>query len=195
MYKSLNDTSGTYIPSIPSWEVPTLKGTLLIGLGHKARHGKDSVGRMLKGIFQAVDYNAQVYSFAEALYTLCRDEYGMEEKDAPLLQRIGVQERKRDENVWVRKCFETIQATRPRIAIITDCRFPNEYAHIKQQGGLIYNVRRFNHDGSLFVDPSRPADHISETALDNFPFDGVIEGSSVTDLVPQVLALAARILA
>ncbi len=176
--------------------VPLLQpGTLLIGLGHKARHGKDSVGRMLKDIFQAVGYNAHVYSFSEALYILCRDEYGMEGKDAPLLQRIGVQEREKDVDVWVRKCFETIKATKPRIAIITDCRFPNEYHHIKAQGGLVYNVRRFNQDGSLFVDPSRPADHISETALDNFPFDGTMEGRTVNDLVPQVLALAARILA
>ena len=149
-----------------------LSDTLVIGLGHKARHGKDSVARIL---IDAFPRPVQRFSFADDLYAICRVLHGMTVKDAPLLQRVGVAFRERDPETWVR-CVDTkIREARPRVAVITDVRFPNELAFIRALGGVCWKVRRVLADGSEFVDPSRPATHISETALDGAVWDRVLE--------------------
>jgi hypothetical protein len=61
------------------------------------------------------------------------------------------------------------------LVLITDCRFLNEAALIKKLGGYTVNVTRLNEDGSLFADPTRPATHVSETALDGYNWDFYIK--------------------
>lgn len=59
--------------------------------------------------------------------------------------------------------------------IITDCRFPNEFRSIKDEGGVIIRIER---DGVKPVNA-----HPSETALDSFEFDFEIENNgSLEDL-------------
>lgn len=154
--------SGTFAP---------IPGTLVIGLGHRARHGKDSAARILMQAIKGV----QRFSFADDLYAICRVLYGMTEKDAPLLQRVGVEFREKDPDVWVRSVYAKMLAERPRVAVITDVRFPNELALVKGMGGVCWKIERRLLDGSVFVDASRPATHISETALSGAPWDRVIE--------------------
>jgi hypothetical protein len=146
-----------------------IEGTLVIGLGHRARHGKDTAAQIL-----GAKYGARRFSFADDLYAVCRVLHGMTGKDAPLLQRVGVEMRTRDENVWIRSVYSKILADRPSVAVITDVRFPNEFAFVKALGGVCWKVERRMPDGSLFVDPSRPATHISETALEGAAWDRVL---------------------
>lgn len=149
----------------------TIPGTLVIGLGHKARHGKDSAARILMERFPRA---VQRFSFADDLYAVCRVLHGMTAKDAPLLQRVGVEFREKDENTWVRSVDTKIREARPRVAVITDVRFPNEFAYVKAMGGVCWKVERRLPDGTLFVDPSRPSTHISETALNHAAWDRVL---------------------
>lgn len=147
-----------------------IPGTVVIGFGHKARHGKDSAARMLRETFAGV----KRFSFADDLYAVCRVLHGMTTKDAPLLQRVGVEYRERDEQVWIRAVYAKLLAAPPRVAVITDVRFPNEFDFIKALGGVCWKVERRLSTGELFVDPSRSAAHVSETALDDAPWDRVI---------------------
>lgn len=83
--------------------------------------------------------------------------------------------RRMDTNVWVRSTINKILREKPELAIITDCRFPNEVDSIKQIDGKVIRLTR-----SPFE-----SDHISETILDkeNYDwsnFDYVIDNQNVS---------------
>jgi len=70
--------------------------------------------------------------------------------------------RKMYNDVWVHALIRQIQHEQPLLAIITDCRFPNEVEGIQNVGGRIIKLTRF-------VDNEDK--HLSETALDKDNFD------------------------
>lgn len=83
--------------------------------------------------------------------------------------------RKIKHNIWADATIKKINEEKPSIALIADCRFPNEVEAIKKAGGLVIKLTRnpFN------------SDHASETALDqknyNFHnFDTVIFNHNLT---------------
>lgn len=63
--------------------------------------------------------------------------------------------------------------------IITDVRFPNEFKNIKDRGGIVIRVNR-DYQNPLMPDISID-EHPSETALDDYTFDYVIENDSSID--------------
>ena len=65
-------------------------------------------------------------------------------------------------NVWVDATIRKIKEESPELAIICDCRFPNEVDGIKKAGGK--TIRLTRNDES-------PDVHESETALDKDNFD------------------------
>jgi hypothetical protein len=148
---------------------------IVVGLGHRARHGKNTVAKTLvtEAITQGI--YAKEYGFADALRAYCRVHYGMRKKDAPLLQRVGTDEfRAADPNIWVRVLMDTIEEQSPDMAVITDVRFPNEAEVVKSLGGIVVNVRRITDSNELYVAADRDPFHPSECALDNYSFDWTI---------------------
>jgi hypothetical protein len=176
---------------------------LLLAFGHKARQGKDTAGQ---GVFDYYEKKRQlalrhglrvipsvgIYRFAEALYEEARRDYGMTEKDAPLLQRIGSERRAQDPEYWVKKVFEKIAYDKPHIAVITDCRYQNEVAAVKKFGGYTVKVERLNENGTLYLATDRPANHQSEIDLDNYNFDYYIRAKTgqVAWVEQQAITLA-----
>jgi hypothetical protein len=145
-----------------------IPGVTVLGLGHKARHGKDTAGAAIVSAIAG----AKRYAFADDLYAVARVIYGMTTKNAPLLQQIGEDYRNvYDQDIWVRSVYSKLLEEKPRLAVITDVRYPSEFDFVKKLGGATVDVIRFRGDGSEFVDPSRPADHYSEIALDKAPWD------------------------
>ena len=65
-------------------------------------------------------------------------------------------------NIWADATIRKIQQEKPALAIICDCRFPNEVAAVKSAGGKTIRLTR-NEDSSDA--------HESETALDKDNFD------------------------
>jgi hypothetical protein len=159
-----------------------IPGTFVLGVSGKARHGKDTFARAL--LEQRPDL-VQRFAFADALKTFCRVRHGMTRKDAPLLQRIGVLERATDLEVWIRAVYWAIEEARPTIAVITDLRFENEAALVKALGGMLVRVRRWNADGSPYVDPSRDPNHPSETNLDGYQGWNLVVDASDTATVQR----------
>ena len=148
-----------------------INGVTVIGIGHKARHGKDTAARILQEQFPGL---VRRFAFADDLYAVCRVMHGMSEKDGSLLQRVGIEHRERDADVWIRSVHSKIADARPYVAVITDVRFPNEMAFVRALGGKCWKVERRLIDGSVYVDPSRTATHVSETAVDGEAWDRVI---------------------
>lgn len=147
---------------------------LLIGLGNKARHGKDLTAQAIKDYAYSMSLpEVRIYKFAEALYEECRRDHGMMEKDAPLLQRIGTERRVQNPNHWIERVAFKMSGFKG-IGLLTDVRYQNEAAWVKSQGGVLINVTRLNEDGTPFVAPDRPADHLSEIDLDDYNWDGYV---------------------
>lgn len=170
-------------------------GVRVLGLGHRARHGKDTTARLLARLSNG---DCVRYSFADDIYAVCRALHGMTTKDAPLLQRVGVEMRERDPEVWIRAVYTKIQQDQPKVAVITDVRFPNEADFVRGMGGLMVRVSRFDEDGRPFVAPDRDPDHITEMALaDDAWWDETITNVSGRegDFVREVESFYARRLA
>ncbi len=148
----------------------------VLGLGHKARHGKDYLGKTIVQHCAARGLYAKTYGFADALRAYWRVAFGMREKDAPLLQIVGTDIfRKRNPDIWVRVLEDTIREQESDVAIVTDMRFPNEMRMIMDAfGGKTIKVTRLNTDGTPYVAQDRDPNHPSETALDGVAFDRTV---------------------
>jgi hypothetical protein len=80
--------------------------------------------------------------------------------------------RKMSNNVWVDATIKKIKEEGSALALIADCRFPNEVEGIQKAGGKVVRLTRA---------PFKEDTHISETALDNYTsFDAVLENSQMS---------------
>lgn len=147
----------------------------VLGLGHRARHGKDSVAREIVRQCAAQGIYAKQYAFADALKAYCRVAFGMREKDARLLQYVGTDIfRERQPDIWVRVLIDTIREQAPDVALVTDMRFPNEADAIISLGGFTMKVERYTPGGDLWVAEDRDPNHPSEIALTDYRFDETV---------------------
>ena len=166
---------------------------LVIGLGHRARQGKNFVANFMR----AQQPDMRLYAFADELKLYCKEHHdellprwqlASQTKQVPackedpiygytkILQWYGTDvARKQDPDTWVKALAARLEVDEPEVAIITDVRFPNEAQFIKEKGGYMVNVRRLLADGSQFVDTSRDPNHPSEIALDDYEYDFIIE--------------------
>lgn len=107
------------------------------------------------------------------------DQYGWDGyKESPfgteireLLQRLGTEAGRQvlGENVWVDAAFN-VEADK---IVVSDCRFPNEAQAVKDRGGVVTRITRYN------VGPANQ--HPSETSLDDWPFDYQIQNNSTLE--------------
>ena len=136
---------------------------------------------IISQVFEKLAPYIKIYNFADVLKRdICMNILGLtydqcygsdEEKNAPtnlqldgkclsardILQYIGTDVfRKIKPDVWVEATITKIKKDKPELAIITDCRFPNEVDIVKNNNGKILRLSRDLHH----------SDHISETILD-----------------------------
>lgn len=79
-----------------------------------------------------------------------------------LLQKLGTDVfRKIKHDIWSSALLKQIQQENKDLALIADCRFPNEVVAIKDAGGIVIKLDRNVHDSM----------HESETALSKEIFD------------------------
>jgi hypothetical protein len=140
----------------------------------------------LQKTYGVLDKIIKIYNFADILKkNICMDILGLsyeqcygtdEQKNditnlrinnelassREMMQYIGTDIfRKIKPDVWVDATIRQIMKENPKVAIITDCRFPNEVECIKNSGGKVIRLDRnpFN------------SDHLSETILDQNNYD------------------------
>lgn len=134
-----------------------------VGIGHKARQGKDWLAAELRN---RLPHDVGIYPIAAPVKHLARF-LGMQEKNPPFLQRLCDALRTLDEGYALNKVIAQIQDDKPAIAVFPDVRFKNEARWIKEQGGLVYRIRRL-WDGEIFRASDRDPTHVSETELDTY---------------------------
>lgn len=156
-------------------------------------------------VFEKLDPIVRIYNFADPLKQLCVDILGLErhqcygtddEKNEKVdcywnekqltgrevLQIVGTDWfRTMQNDVWAGATIRRIKKDKPNLAIITDCRFPNEVQAIKNAGGKVLRLSRNPHN----------SEHISETILDKDSydwsnFDYCIDNTSM-DLLDQLV--------
>lgn len=154
----------------------------LIGLSGYAQSGKDTAADALK------EYGYERVAFADvlrsAVYALnplmpdgrrvqdIVDEMGWDSAKVnftevrTLLQKMGTEVGRNllGENVWVDTALNGLDPDGKYV--VTDCRFPNEAAAIRERGGIVFRIAR--------AGVTKANDHPSETSLDNYAFDGII---------------------
>lgn len=162
---------------------------MILAFGHKARQGKDTAGEAVVEYYnqrrdkimaftenwgpklERLYPEAKLFKFADALYKVCREEYGMTEKDAPLLQRVGEGRRVLyGLNYWIDQLGPQIAAFKG-IAVITDVRYTNEADWVNKQGGHCINVRRLNENSIPYYTNDRDPNFISEIQLDMYNYE------------------------
>lgn len=81
--------------------------------------------------------------------------------------------------------------------IITDCRFPNEAQAIVERDGILIRVNRYTYEDNLYdIGASNilPKKHPSETSLDNWKFDYIIENNgTIEELTERVREILTKI--
>jgi hypothetical protein len=162
-------------------DLPSLPSTILIGVGNKARHGKDTFASMLVDAFRMARVDARRFGHADAVYAVARMTKGMGAKDPKVLQDTGMEIRKKDPYLTIRTMRWAIHDVAPAVAVIPDTRFINEAEAVKAEHGFLVRVVRYRADGTMHIDPSRPADHPSEVELDGYEWDSVIENHEGPD--------------
>lgn len=152
---------------------------LIVGLGHKSRVGKDTVGDYLHNVagFHQASFAANLYTIVEEIQRVLGRPMV---KDPELLQRCGMMLREHyGEDVFVDRLFENLPAS-GRI-VITDVRFKNEFARVQSENGLMIDISRA--DRLIDRDPN----HISEVDLDGANWDYVVENNgSISELCDVV---------
>jgi hypothetical protein len=174
-----------------------------IGLSGYARSGKDTVAGIL------IDEGWKRFAFADKLklavlrldpiienvngrYTVSTaiKDFGPEKTKElfpeyrRLLQVMGT-EVGRDmfgDNFWVDQALREVQDD--DLAVFTDCRFPNEAQAIKDRGGVVWRVER---PGFGPING-----HASETSLDDWDFDGIIQNNGTLDDLTYKVGIYSR---
>jgi hypothetical protein len=143
--------------------------TKIIAFAGRKQSGKTTSAEYVKAFVEQQNKNAtcKIYSFADPLkqdicmnildltYEQC---YGSDEEKNTLtdlfwenkqltareaMEIIGTNIfRSLKNNVWVSSTINKIKKEKPTIAIIADCRFPNEVASIKAENGKVLRLTR-----------------------------------------------------
>jgi hypothetical protein len=190
---------------------------ILVGIGHEHRSGKDTVAQFLVENFgfTRVGFADALYEECRNLliavvprekrlghfdrpYMLeapdCDGDagkgfayMGMTEKDPLLLQWWGTNVRRsQNPDYWIDRVASKLSTLPSETRVVLpDTRFPNEAEFIRARGGLLWKVARPNRP----ID--RPVDHPSETALQDYSWDEVIQNDgTLDDLQIRVRTLA-----
>lgn len=121
---------------------------LIIGIGSKARIGKDYAAKELAKI-----YSLERVAFADELKKDLAEIFAKsginyweletnpieKEKVRPLLVEYGCTMRKFDADIWVKRAFAAAKFDK-EIVFVTDVRFPNEADYIKKLGGVFIDI-------------------------------------------------------
>jgi len=189
---------------------------LLIGIGNKARNGKDTAANYFSEFF--IDWKVLVSPLANALKKYCRDHHDelllqwrlkhndpkgfpSEKQDGiygytEILQDTGQFVRTHySQNYWIDKCFEHIDGLQPDIAIIPDVRYKNEAQAVRDRDGILIQVIRVNEDGSQFIDPSRDPKHPSEIELDDYlGWDYIVRARDLNQLYHKLHGIGEQLI-
>lgn len=145
----------------------------IIGISGKAGSGKDHLGRLLRRFgYQNVAFAWPLKLEGIALGFSYEEVFDTKPPQVRTwLQEQGMWRRQQDQDYWVRQLHGLITVLNKQGGIpnfvITDMRFPNEFAFVRNHGGKV--IRLAHGDRNYPLAGTLAASHASETALDG-PF-------------------------
>lgn len=150
-------------------------------------HKLDNLDEQTAHYVQLLEKHIKIYSFADILKKqICIDILGLEYKQCygtdqeknsmthlnynnkdltarETMQIVGTDFfRSLYKNIWPESTIKKIQKENPLLAVINDCRFPNEVEYVKKNNGIVIRLTRHNAD---------PSEHQSEKILDQDQYD------------------------
>ena len=159
----------------------------------KAEHGKDEFAKIAKKYLELSNQRVLIAHYGDLVKYTCATFFGWDgqknEAGRTLLQEVGTDKiREQYPDFWVDYIGKLLRVFHDQwdFAIIPDTRFPNEIECLNKYGLNIETVRisRYGHKSKL---TDEQLNHPSETSLDNYPFDCVIDNSgSYDDFVKSV---------
>lgn len=161
---------------------------MIIAFAGRKQSGKTSACEFMANVFsQTVQKSSSIYNFADPLKKMCIEIFGLTYEQCygsddaknelvncvwpdsgepmsarEVMQYVGTNVfRKMQYNIWADATIRKIQDENLPLALIADCRFPNEVAAVKNAGGVVIKLKRNLYNSQ----------HESETALDEDNYD------------------------
>lgn len=176
---------------------------MIIAFAGRKQSGKTTSAEFVKNIFENRGLGVgKIYNFADPLKTdVCMNVFGLtyhqcygsdESKNElvdcywpdtdkqmtarEVMQYVGTDIfRKIQHNVWASATIKKIRHEKPDLAIIADCRFPNEVEAIKNSDGLVIKLNRNPYNSTHASEESLDADRYDATN-----FNLVIDNDELT---------------
>ncbi|MBQ3543401.1 MAG: hypothetical protein IJA34_00175 [Lachnospiraceae bacterium] len=171
----------------------------VICISGKARHGKDTAAAWLHSELEQKGYKVLTTHYADLLKFICKNMFNWngqkDDNGRQLLQYVGTDVvRKKKPDYWVDFIIDFLNLFENEwnYVLIPDCRFPNEIEKLRSSNIDVYTLRveRPNFDSGL---TEEQLNHISETALDDYDFDFVLENTTIDEFHNNVKWLAKNI--
>ncbi len=113
-----------------------------IAIFGKMASGKSTLSKYIQYyLANNYDINLKKVSFADKIYEIAYDLFGMKEKDRKLLQDIGQKMREIDENIFT---IYTIEKCVDKDVIIEDCRLLSEFNELKKNDFIKIRIKISN---------------------------------------------------
>ena len=160
----------------------------VICISGKARHGKDTLANYLEDGMQFWHKRVLIAHYADLVKYVCKTFFGWDgvkdERGRTLLQYVGTDRvRAVSPDYWADFVVNILSMFKDEwdYVIIPDTRFPNEVELLKHYGFDVSLVRvvRPDFDSGLTEEQKQ---HPSETALDDYVYDYIVENTSLGDL-------------
>ena len=159
----------------------------------KMGSGKSTLADKIITYFSEKNIILNKIAFADKVYEIARNLFGMKEKDRKLLQSIGTKMREIDSNVWVNATLNNLKQN----VILEDGRYENEISELKKRGfyciklnipkeiqierlknkykeNFHKHLKNINHESELYIDKIKDED--MNLVLDyNYDFNNVME--------------------
>lgn len=153
----------------------------IVGISGKAESGKTTFANILREQLELSGKRTLLINYGDFIKFIAKKYYFWNgEKDEggrALLQHIGTEQGRNrvDENIWIDMVINIVEVTKNdyQVAIIADCRFPNEFDRWRERGYDMMKIRieRLSHNSKLTEEQKQ---HLSETALDNYNTEDMI---------------------
>lgn len=153
--------------------------------------GRAGVGKDSLADYLVEKYGFKKIAFADPIYKIAREYFGMKIKNRWLLQQIGQKFREIEPSVWVNYAFK--EAEKYDKVVISDCRQANEYQigikkgflPIRVNADLNIRIKRLEKRDGKYPDLSL-LENESETGADGYKYIEVDNNGRFKDLYQQI---------